>query len=402
MEDPPRFLSSFFGVFMKGKRNKIGTKSRNPAALPEEIHRQFSLDQIRAATCNFRRDLVVGDGVFGTVYKGFLNDGNLVVAVKRLKSDPEPGSGYEEFQTELLMLCQLNHQNLVFLLGFCFDEGEMILVYEFMGKGKLSDRLYGSRYDPLPWKLRLEICIGAAHGLRYLHTGAKRAIIHGNVNSGDILLDDNWVCKLSDFRASKLRPRSNSKSKTTERIDTLVQGNYGYLDPEYLETAQLEEKCDVYSFGVVLFEVLCARRPFVVHGDGEMTFLVDLALQSIREGTIYDIIDPYLKGRIAPECFEMFVDIAGSCTSVVGDERPEMGEVEVMLERALELQEKADSDPAHLAPYGEYAYEEASLCAFVPPHKCRAESNSSDAESVSGLTYPTMDRDDIESISSDE
>ncbi|KAK8588592.1 hypothetical protein V6N12_023021 [Hibiscus sabdariffa] len=324
MEDPPSFLSSFFGVFMKGKSsrksepsegNEKQTRSRNPVALPEEILRQFSLDQIRAATCNFRRDLIIGHGAFGTVYKAFFDDGNLVVAVKRLKPDFERGAGYEEFRTELLMHCQLHHSNLVPLLGFCFDKGEMILVYEYMGKGKLSDHLYGSRYDPLPWKLRLEICIGAL---------------------------------LSDFRASKLRPRSNSKSKTSERIDKLVQGNYGYLDPEYLETAQLEEKCDVYSFGVVLFEVLCARRPFGVHDDGNMTFLVDMACQPIREGTIYDIIDPYLKGRIAPKCFKMFVYIAGSCTSVVGDERPEMGEVEVMLERALELQEKADSDPVHM------------------------------------------------------
>ncbi|KAE8654929.1 Malectin/receptor protein kinase family protein [Hibiscus syriacus] len=323
MGDPPRFLSSFFGVFKKGKSNgKKQTRFQNPVALPEEIHHQFSLPQIKAATNNFHRDLILGEGGFGTVYKGFFNDGKSAV-VKRGKLESEPGASYKEFRTELLMLCQLRHQHLVPLIGFCFEMGEMILVYEYMGdmrNGTLPDRLYGSGYDPLPWKQRLEICIGAARGLHYLHTGAKRAIVHGNVKSGNILLDKKWGCKLSDFRTSKLRPRRSCKPKASERIDPLVQSNLAYLDPEYLETAQLEEKCDVYSFGVVLFEVLCARRPFVEH-DGEMktTTLVDLACKSIKGGTIYDMIDPYLKGRIAPECFKLFVDIAGSCTRVVGD-----------------------------------------------------------------------------------
>ncbi|KAK9035049.1 hypothetical protein V6N11_077100 [Hibiscus sabdariffa] len=319
MGEPPRFLSSFFSVFKKGKSSrKQQTALRNPVAvpLPEEIH-QFSLAQIKAATSNFNRDLILGEGGFGTVYKGFFNDGKLVVAVKRKKQELEAGAGFKEFQTELLMLCQLRHQHLVTLIGFCFDEGEMILVYEYMRNMSLSDRLYGSVHDPLPWKRRLEICVGAARGLHYLHTGAKRAIIHG--------------------RTSKLRPRSNCKPKTPERLDPLVQSDLGYLDPECLETGQLEEKCDVYSFGVVLFEVLCGRRAFVEH-DGAMTALVDLARQSIKEGTIYNMIDPYLKGRIEPECFRLFVDMTSSCTRVVGDSRPEMGEVEAMLHRALELQ----------------------------------------------------------------
>ncbi|KAK8569067.1 hypothetical protein V6N12_007599 [Hibiscus sabdariffa] len=387
MGEPPRFLSSFFSVFKKGKSSrKQQSALRNPVAvaLPEEIH-QFSLAQIKAATSNFNRDLILGEGGFGTVYKGFFNDGKLVVAVKRKKREFEAGAGFKEFQTELLMLCQLRHQHLIPLIGFCFDKGEMILVYQYMRNGPLSDRLYGSGYDPLPWKRRLEICIGAARGLHYLHTGAKRAIIHGNLKTSFLLLDENWVCRLSDFRTSKLRPRSNCKPKTPEKLDPLVQSNLGYLDPECLETGQLEEKCDVYSFGVVLFQVLCGRRPFVEH-DGEMTALVDLARQSIKEGTIYNIIDPYLKGRIAPECFRLFVDMASSCTRVVGDSRPEMGEVEAMLHRALELQEKAD--------------EEASFRAFAhaPHHKSRVD--NSDVESASG----TMDSGagDIESIASDE
>ncbi|KAL4361247.1 hypothetical protein GQ457_04G024170 [Hibiscus cannabinus] len=371
MGEAPRFLSSFFSVFKKGKSSrKKQTALRNPVAvpLPEEIH-QFCLAQIKAATSNFNRDLILGEGGFGTVYKGFFND----VAVKRKKQELEAGAGFKEFQTELLMLCQLRHQHLIPLIGFCFDKGEMILVYEYMRNGSLSDRLV---HDPLPWKRRLEICIGAARGLHYLHTGAKRAIIHGNLKTSFLLLDENWVCRLSDFRTSKLRPHSNCKPKTPERLDPLVQSNLGYLDPECLETGQLEEKCDVYSFGVVLFEVLCGRRPFVEH-DGEMTALVD----SIKEGTIYNMIDPYLKGRIAPECFRLFVDMASSCTRVVGDSRPEMGEVEAMLHCALELQEKAD--------------EEASFRAFAhAPH------HNSDVESASG----TMDSGagDIESIASDE
>ncbi|XVF71281.1 hypothetical protein PTKIN_Ptkin12aG0024400 [Pterospermum kingtungense] len=359
----------------------------NNPALPEEIARQFSLAEIKAATNNFQEDLVIGQGSFGHVYKGFFHDGNLVVAVKRLS--PDSRQGFLEFQTELMLLCQLRHQNLVSLIGFCNDKEEMILVYEYMRNGSLRDHLYGSGYDPLPWKQRLEICIGAARGLHYLHTGAKQAIIHRDIKSSNILLDDNWVCKLCDFGLSKLRPRS--KSKSLEKINTAVKGSWGYLDPEYARGNELSEKSDVYSFGVVLFEVLCARKAIDKKLPDIEVNLAFWAGRCIGEGTIYKVIDPYLMGRIAPECFKIFVDIAYSCTSQEGNRRPEMGEVEVMLERALELQEKADSDTVHLAPNGEYMYEEASFGAFDQEDDSTATVDSCSVEDDAEITYSAPD-----------
>ncbi|KAA3474659.1 receptor-like protein kinase FERONIA [Gossypium australe] len=323
---------------------------------------------VKAATNNFDQDLIIGSSGFEHVYKGFLNDWNLVIAVKRLY--PDSAQGFNEFQAELLLLCQLHHQHVVPLIGFCNEKAEMILQ-------------------------RLEICIGAARGLRYLHTGAKQAIIHRDVKSSNILLDDKLVCKLSDFGLAKLRPRSNCKQKTLTRIDSMVKGTRGYADPEYVAGFGLTEKSVVYSFGVVLFEVLCGRKAFDMSLNANQEYLVHWARRSIGEGTIYNIIDPYLKGRIAAECFKTFVDIACSCTCPEGNSRLEMGEVEVMLERALELQQKANSDMVRLASCGVYMFEEVSWCALVPEYssaQIKAATNNSHPHSIigeggSGIVY---------------
>ncbi|EOY17804.1 Malectin/receptor protein kinase family protein [Theobroma cacao] len=286
-----QFLPCCFKVFTKvaGNRKSISTgnekhaRIKYPAALPEEIYhqRQFSLTEIKAATNNFHPKSLVREGYFVKVYKGIVDYGNLV-AVKRFK--PDSVQGLDGFQTEVQLLCQLRHQNLVSFIGFCNDKDEEILVYELMKNGSLRDHLCGCNYDPLLWKQRLEICIGAARGLHYLHTGAKHARDGG-----------------------------------------------------------LSEKCDVYSFGVVLFEVLCARPVIDRRLDEHKQHLVYWVCRCIGDGTIYNIIDSYLKGKIAPECFKIFVDIAYCCISEKGDTRPEMGEVEMMLELALKMQEKADS-----------------------------------------------------------
>ncbi|WRX12045.1 Serine-threonine/tyrosine-protein kinase, partial [Theobroma cacao] len=217
--------------------------------------------------------------------------------------------GLKEFQTEVQFLCQLRHQHLVSLMGYCNDKDEKIAVYELMKNGSLGHHLYGCGYDPLPWKQRLEICIGAARGLHYLHTGAKHAVIHRNVKSNNILLDDKWVGKVSDFGLAKMRPQpSYNNSKALKKMVSGVEGSFGYLDPEYIRDSEISEKCDVYSFGVVLFEVLCARPALLnpIHNSCKV-YLSDWVRLCIGEGTIYNIIDPYLKGNIAPECFKIFL-----------------------------------------------------------------------------------------------
>ncbi|GLU10928.1 hypothetical protein SLE2022_277040 [Rubroshorea leprosula] len=199
-------LQNFFKFL---KKTSVKERGRKPSALSEGLCRQFSLAELKAATKNFHHDLKIGEDGFGPVYKGLIDGGFLVVAVKRLYRPFRPA--VERFQNEVQLLCQLRHQNLVSLLGFCHEKDERILVYEHMTHRGLNDHLFGNA-DPLPWKRRLEICIGAARGLHYLHTGAKYAIIHRHAKCSNILLNENWEAKLSDFALSKIGSLSISKA----------------------------------------------------------------------------------------------------------------------------------------------------------------------------------------------
>ncbi|GLU01775.1 hypothetical protein SLE2022_190590 [Rubroshorea leprosula] len=295
--------------------------------------------EIKAATENFHENFKISQGDFRScIYKGFINDGTLAFAVKRLH--PESLMGIHEFQNEVRLLCQLCHPNLVSLVGFCKEENEMIIVREYINNGTLHDHVHGSlSRDSFPWERRLEVCIGLARALDYLQSGVKYAIIHRYVKSSTIFLDENWTPKVSDFELSKMGPHSMSKALI--RVDSAVMGAQGYADPAYVATGQLTEKSDVYSFGVVLLEILCGR--LVINGglEKDQIDLTEWARKCIENGTIYDIVDPYLKGKIAPECLGKIVEIAYSCISLEGRDRPTMGEVEVTLELALELQQKA-------------------------------------------------------------
>ncbi|XP_047158238.1 receptor-like protein kinase FERONIA [Vigna umbellata] len=316
----------------------LTTKStkRHNFSLPSGQCRRFSLVEIKAATKNFNNVLIVGDGGFGHVYKGYIDDGSVPVAIKRLRQGSQQGAS--EFVNEIQMLSQLRHRHLLSLIGYCCDNNEMILVYEFMRRGNLREHLYGTDNPPLSWKQRLKICVGAARGLRYLHTGANHMIIHRDVKTTNILLDEKWVAKVSDFGLSKIGPNEMSKS----HVSTVVKGSFGYLDPEYYIRRRLTEKSDVYSFGVVLFEVLCARSPLIHTEEIEQVSLANWARYCCQNGTVTEIVDPILKGKIAPDCLAKFCEIGVSCLSQEGMQRPSMNDVVLMLESALKLQESAD------------------------------------------------------------
>ncbi|KAG8471753.1 hypothetical protein CXB51_036629 [Gossypium anomalum] len=310
------------------------------SSLPSELCRYFSLAEIKQATNNFDNVFIIGVG-FGNVYKGFIDGGATQVAIKRL--NPESQQGAHEFRTEIEMLSQLRHLHLVSLIGYCNDGGEMILIYDYMANGTLRDHLYNSKNPPLPWKQRIEICLGAAQGC-------------------------SIFTQVSGFGLSRIGPTNMSQT----HVSTGVKGSFGYLDPEYSRRGQLTEKSDVYSFGVVLCEILCARP--AIHRSAEKA-LVNLAAQAQechRNGTLYNMIDPFLKGKIAVECLKKFTEVVMGCLHDDGMERPSMDAVVWGLQFALQLQETAEEEglkPNAIAGIEEDIDEESPIIAYAMEDK---------------------------------
>ncbi|XP_058736491.1 putative receptor-like protein kinase At5g39000 [Vicia villosa] len=307
-------------------------KSEGSSTLPSHLCRYFTIAEIRTATNNFDDIFIIGVGGFGNVYKGYI-DGVTPVAIKRLKSGSQ--QGVDEFLNEIELLSELRHIHLVSLIGYCNDGIEMILVYEFMQRGTLCEYLYGSDNEPLTWKQRLEILLGAARGLNYLHEGAKYNIIHRDVKSTNILLDEKWVAKVSDFGLSKVGPTGILMTHVT----TVVKGSLGYLDPEYYLRQRLTLKSDVYSFGVVLLEVLCGRPPLMRCLDKQNSSLVVCFQRCYNEGVIIErLVDPFIKDSITDESLKCYCQMALNCLHDDGNQRMSMSDVVGGLELVLMLE----------------------------------------------------------------
>ncbi|KAF7130497.1 hypothetical protein RHSIM_Rhsim10G0052700 [Rhododendron simsii] len=294
------------GVYMlRAWGEKFGEKNISPSP-PKGLCRRFSLSEVLLVTNNFSHEFFIGSGGFGNVYKALIDDGT-TVAIKRLNLKSNQGA--DEFRTEIEMLSNLRHRHLVSLIGYCDERQEMILVYEYMEHGSLADHLYKHYYNfgngticHLSWEQRMKICIGAARGLDYLHTGTRRGIIHRDIKTTNILLDKDWVAKISDCGLCKEGTTNHSHI----HVSTDVKGTFGYLDPEYFLTLILTKKSDVYAFGVVLLEVLCGRPAVDFSLEEEQRSLAWWAQQCIKEEKYDQLIDPSLRDQISPQCLKSF------------------------------------------------------------------------------------------------
>ncbi|KAL2651406.1 hypothetical protein R1flu_019534 [Riccia fluitans] len=281
--------------------------------------RVFRLEELVEATENFSKK--IGSGGFGPVYYGILAEGE-EIAVKVMSSNSTQGG--KEFYNEVTLLSRVHHRNLVVLLGYCLDLKERMLVYEYMHRGSLRDHLYGplSEDEPFDWTTRLSVLLDSAKGLEYLHTGCSPTIIHRDVKSSNILINEKLTAKVSDFGLSRLRTDEESW------ISTGVRGTLGYLDPEYYGSQQLTSKSDVFSFGVVMLEVACGREPILVslRGDPDAN-IIHWARKLFQNGDMEGLVDHRLKSNYSMSAMGRLVELAISCVDQFGRNRPTMSEI---------------------------------------------------------------------------
>lgn len=284
----------------------------------------FSSEELAIATENFNKNRILGQGGQGTVYKGMLIDGK-IVAIKKSKIVDE--DQLEQFINEIMILSQINHRNIMKLLGCCLETEVPLLVFEFISNGTLFQLIHDKNNEfPFSWEMRLQIAAEVADAITYLHSASSVPIYHRDIKSSNILLDDKYKAKVSDFGIS----RSVSLGQT--HLTTLVQGTFGYLDPEYFVTNHFTEKSDVYSFGVVLVELLTGQKPIPSTRSEEERSLVAYFTSSLEQGRLFDIIDNRVMKEGGKDEILAVANLASRCLHFKGKERPTMKEVTKELE----------------------------------------------------------------------
>ncbi|XP_078166902.1 wall-associated receptor kinase 3-like [Carex rostrata] len=328
----------FYMAFERRKLSKVKEKyfqQHGGWILLEEIKSNlgfsftiFSKQQVEQATNNFDSSNIIGQGGQGTVYKGTIKD--QLVAIKKCQIIDE--SKKKEFGKEMLILCQISHKNIVKLLGCCLEVEVPMLVYEFISCGSLFNHIHDqNQRSSVTLETRLRIAHESAEALAYLHYSASPPIFHGDVKSSNILLDENYIAKISDFGASILAPTDESQ------FVTLVQGTCGYLDPEYLQSCQLTDKSDVYSFGVVLLELLTSKPVIDFDASEEEKCLSSRFLSAMKENTMHDLLDVQMKREDDREIICRVAELAKDCLRVSGEDRPTMKEAADELDRIRKL-----------------------------------------------------------------
>ncbi|EXC10661.1 Protein kinase APK1A [Morus notabilis] len=305
--------------------------------------KSFCFADLRMATRNFRPDSVLGEGGFGSVFKGWIDENSfaatkpgtgMVIAVKRLNQDGF--QGHKEWLAEVNYLGQLYHPHLVKLIGYCLEDEHRLLVYEFMPRGSLENHLFrrGSYFQPLSWCLRLKVALGAAKGLAFLHS-AETKVIYRDFKTSNVLLDSNYNAKLSDFGLAKDGPTGDKS-----HVSTRVMGTYGYAAPEYLATGHLTARSDVFSFGVVLLEMLSGRRAVDKNRPSGEHNLVEWAKSYMaNKRKIFRILDNRLEGQYSMDVAYKAATLALRCLSTEPKFRPNMEEVVTVLEQLQDSNE---------------------------------------------------------------
>ncbi|XP_066393265.1 proline-rich receptor-like protein kinase PERK4 [Miscanthus floridulus] len=307
----------------------------------------FSYEELALATGGFSEANLLGQGGFGYVHRGVLSDGK-EVAVKQLKAGS--GQGEREFQAEVDTISRVHHRHLVALVGYCIDGARRLLVYEFVPNHTLEHHLHGKGLPVMEWTTRLRIAIGAAKGLAYLHEECDPRIIHRDIKSANILLDDDFEAMVADFGLAKLTSVNHT------HVSTRVMGTFGYLAPEYASSGKLTEKSDVFSYGVMLLELLTGRRPGDRSSYGQ-DGLVDWARQALpralADGNYDEIVDPRLRGDYDPTEAARLVASAAASVRHAARRRPKMSQIVMALQGAMPLEELNDGvRPGHGAAFG--------------------------------------------------
>ncbi|XP_004308853.1 PREDICTED: protein kinase APK1B, chloroplastic-like [Fragaria vesca subsp. vesca] len=312
-----------------------------PRTEGEILPRRFFLNELKRATWNFHPDTMVGEGGFGSVFKGWVDDtstasnhGNgMLITVKRINK--EGLLGHQQWLTEIYYLGRLRHPSLVKLLGYCFEDNHRLLVFEFLSRGGLDNHLLGrdSCLQPLSWILRMKISLMAANVLAFLHNG-EETVIHRDITSSNILLDSNYNAKLGDFGLAK-----DGTAGDKSHVSAAVMGTHVHAAPEYVATGFLTAKCDVYGFGVVMLEMLCGRRSLDQSLPTAQQNLVDWAKPYLsRKRGILKVFDPLLKDQYSVAGAVKAANLVKQCLSEEPELRPNMNEVVKALEQLQEAE----------------------------------------------------------------
>ncbi|CAK9313554.1 unnamed protein product [Citrullus colocynthis] len=312
-----------------------------------DMVRIFTQEELDKATNKYNESAVVGKGGYGTVYKGVLDDGS-VVAIKKSKLVDQ--SQTSQFINEVIVLSQINHRNVVKLLGCCLETEVPLLVYEFIANGTLYEYVHDKTNDrhSLSWEARLRIASETAGVIAYLHSSASTPIIHRDIKTTNILLDHNYTAKVSDFGASKLVPIDQSQ------LSTMVQGTLGYLDPEYLLTSELTEKSDVYSFGIVLLELITGKKAVSFEGPEAERNLAMYVLCAMKEDRVVEVVEKGMATEANIGQIKEAAKLATKCLRIRGEERPSMKEVAMELEGLrvlIQANEKLESTGEAMVGY---------------------------------------------------